>query len=75
MPIYEYKCQKCGRKVEILLLPHEGEPVICSFCGGSLIKLLSSGVGLVFKGSGFYITDYAKKEDKREEKREQDKGN
>jgi putative FmdB family regulatory protein len=68
MPIYEYKCRSCGRVKEVLILHNEKEPNVCPFCGGPLVKLLSSGVGFVFKGSGFYITDYVKKEEKKGEK-------
>jgi len=73
MPIHEYKCQSCGKVHEILLFPNEKEPTKCSVCGGSLVKLMSSGVGLVFKGSGFYVTDYAKKEEKKKDERGEEK--
>ncbi len=61
MPIYNYKCTKCGREIEVLVLPHEKEPTECPYCGGELVKVYRGSVGLTFKGSGFYITDYAKK--------------
>ncbi len=61
MPIYNYKCTKCGREIEILVLPHEKEPNECPYCGGELVRVYKGSVGLTFKGSGFYITDYAKK--------------
>lgn len=58
MPIYEYKCQSCGEKLEVIqkfsdepLTVHEG-------CGGALERLISVA-GLRFKGSGWYVTDYA----------------
>ena len=51
----------CHRKQDILVLPGEKEPTKCPFCGGRIRKVPSSGVGLVFKGSGFYITDYVNK--------------
>jgi putative FmdB family regulatory protein len=60
MPIYEYECQKCGKTFEVLqkmsdkpLKKHEG-------CGGSLTKLISAA-GFQFKGTGWYVTDYARK--------------
>ncbi len=68
MPIFEYKCEKCGRVEEFLVLPGEKEPLTCKHCGGRLVKLPSFGVGFVFKGSGFYITDYKKKEEKAKSK-------
>ena len=61
MPIYEYKCKKCGKVFEILVKNGEDEPKKCSECGGELQKLLSTGTGLVFKGSWFYVTDYGNK--------------
>ena len=59
MPLYEYQCQKCGERFEIiqkfsdpLLTAHEA-------CGGEVKKLLSAPA-IQFKGSGWYITDYAR---------------
>ena len=61
MPTYEYQCSKCKR-------PHEAYQAItakpltkCAKCGGRLKRLLGSGSGFLFKGSGFYITDYRSK--------------
>ncbi len=45
----------------MLILPHEQEPKTCPVCGGELERIYAGSVGLVFKGSGFYATDYAKK--------------
>ncbi|MBN2208666.1 MAG: zinc ribbon domain-containing protein [Candidatus Coatesbacteria bacterium] len=60
MPLYEYKCVKCGHRMEVLLDVDEPEPESCPECKGKLKRLL--GVpGLIFKGSGFYATDYARK--------------
>jgi len=60
MPIYEYACKKCGKTIEVIqkfsdraLRKHEG-------CGGALTKLISAS-GFQFKGTGWYVTDYAKK--------------
>ena len=60
MPIYEYECAKCGKTIEVIqkmsdkpLKKHEG-------CGGSLTKLISAA-GFQFKGTGWYVTDYARK--------------
>src|SRR5262245_22990361 len=60
MPIYEYSCSKCGKTIEVIqkfsdpvLKKHQG-------CGGSLTKLISAS-GFQFKGSGWYVTDYARK--------------
>ena len=64
LPIFEYKCEKCGRVEEFLVLPGEKEPLTCRHCGGRLVKLPPQHVGFVFKGSGFYVNDYKKKEEK-----------
>ena len=60
MPTYEYQCQKCGYKFEefqrITAPPLETCPQ--NDCGGKVRRLISAGGGLLFKGSGFYITDY-----------------
>jgi putative FmdB family regulatory protein len=68
MPIYEYKCQSCGERYEKLQKYSDPPCKKCPHCGGSLRKLISSPA-IQFKGSGFYITDYAKKNSPSEEKR------
>ena len=60
MPIYEYECEDCGKRVEVFLIGKENEPEKCENCGGKLKRLISGGVGFIFKGSGFYATDYKK---------------
>ena len=59
MPLYEYQCEKCGRFERIVKF---SDPPLaaCPTCGGAVQKLFSSPA-IQFKGSGFYITDYAKK--------------
>ncbi|MCX7049848.1 MAG: hypothetical protein NTX50_30740 [Candidatus Sumerlaeota bacterium] len=60
MPTYEYKC-KCGEEFEIFQ-NITSEPVVkCPACGKKTKRLMSAGAGLIFKGSGFYITDYKNK--------------
>ena len=57
MPIYGYRCTACGHELEVLQ-SMSAEPLkVCSECGGALRKLLYP-VGVQFKGSGFYTTDY-----------------
>jgi putative FmdB family regulatory protein len=68
MPIYEYKCQSCGERYEKLQKYSDPPCKKCPHCGGALKKLISSPA-IQFKGSGFYITDYAKKNSPSEEKR------
>lgn len=60
MPLYEYKCKKCGRKVEKIRKFSDPPLTVCESCGGKLEQLLSSPA-IRFKGSGFYINDYSKK--------------
>ena len=57
MPTYEYECRDCGGHFEFFHSMSESKET-CEKCGGGLTKLLSAGSGLIFKGSGFYITDY-----------------
>jgi len=61
MPTYEYQCQNCGYKVEYFQAMHEAPRSECPRCHGHLSRLVTSGAGLIFKGSGFYITDYKNK--------------
>jgi len=65
MPLYEYKCQKCASVFEIIQKMSDLPLTECPECGGRLKKVLTAPA-IQFKGSGFYITDYAKK--KRPEK-------
>jgi putative FmdB family regulatory protein len=60
MPLYEYACASCKRKTEVLQSFNEKPVKICPHCGGKLKKLMSSPA-IQFKGSGWYVTDYAGK--------------
>jgi len=60
LPIYEYECTKCKNRVEIIQKVSDPPLKRCRECKGSLQKIVSAA-GLQFKGSGWYITDYAKK--------------
>ncbi len=60
MPLYEYSCQSCGRRTETLQGLHDAPLVTCPDCGGALKKLISAP-GIHFKGSGWYVSDYARK--------------
>lgn len=62
MPTYEYQCLDCKRKVEYFQSMKEPPRTKCTRCGGKLVRLVSTGTGLIFKGNGFYITDYKHKE-------------
>ena len=56
MPTYEYECQSCHLRVEAVQKFSDAPLSVCDSCGGPLRKVFS-GVGIVFKGSGFYKTD------------------
>jgi putative FmdB family regulatory protein len=61
MPTYDYKCKECGHTFEEFQSMKADLLTICPSCGKpALVRLMSSGTGLVFKGSGFYLTDYKK---------------
>ena len=60
MPIYEYQCENCGHRSEALQKMSDPPLTTCDVCGGSLKKLLSAPA-FQFKGSGWYVTDYANK--------------
>jgi len=62
MPTYQYECSACGHEFEILQLMTENRLKQCPKCKKSkLQRLIGSGSGIIFKGSGFYETDYKKK--------------
>jgi putative FmdB family regulatory protein len=61
MPTYEYRCAKCGKRHEAFQSITAKPLTKCPKCGGRLKRLLGSGSGFLFKGSGFYITDYRSK--------------
>jgi putative FmdB family regulatory protein len=60
MPIYEYQCLSCGKRTEILQRMDEAPLATCPKCGGEVKKLVSAPA-FQFKGSGWYVTDYAGK--------------
>jgi putative FmdB family regulatory protein len=59
MPIYEYVCGSCKEKTEVIQRVGEAPLKVCPHCGGKL-KKAASAPAIQFKGSGFYITDYAR---------------
>lgn len=68
MPTYEYECSKCGHQFE-KFEPITSEPKsICPVCKGNCKRLISAGAGVIFKGSGFYQTDYRSESYKKAEK-------
>ncbi len=60
MPLYEYACGECGDRSEALQRMDDAPLTTCSKCGGPLKKLLSAPA-FQFKGTGWYVTDYARK--------------
>ena len=63
MPTYQYECSACGHAFEELQSMTEPKLKKCPQCGKlKLSRLIGSGAGLIFKGSGFYSTDYKKKD-------------
>ncbi len=59
MPLYEYECELCGHRFEVIQKFSDAPIEVCAKCGGVVRKLLSSPA-IQFKGSGWYITDYAR---------------
>ena len=58
MPTYEYECGKCGHHFDLSQSMKDPPKKTCPRCKGRVRRLISGGAGLIFKGSGFYITDY-----------------
>lgn len=61
MPLYEYECDTCGHRFEVIQKFSDAPIDTCPKCGKSVHKLMSSPA-IQFKGTGWYITDYAKKD-------------
>ena len=60
MPIYEFECQKCKSQIEVFQKVNDKSPTKCAKCGGKLERVISAPA-IQFKGSGWYVTDYASK--------------
>ncbi len=68
MPIYEYECEDCG-KISEVMQKFDDEPLsICPICGGIVHKLISQS-SFILKGTGWYVTDYARVQNKRKEEK------
>jgi putative FmdB family regulatory protein len=62
MPTYDYKCENCGNEIEVFQSIKDAPLTKCPKCGkDTLKKMISGGAGLIFKGTGFYLTDYKDK--------------
>jgi putative FmdB family regulatory protein len=58
MPTYEYGCSDCGHRFETFQSIKDEPLSVCPSCGGGIHRIIGTGGGIIFKGSGFYITDY-----------------
>jgi len=61
MPLYEYRCKACDRQFEVIRKFSDPELEVCTLCGKGPVERLLSSPAIQFKGSGWYITDYAQK--------------
>jgi len=69
MAIYEYECLNCRYRFEVWQKITEEPLKFCDKCGGELVRLIGN-TGFILKGSGWYVTDYARKEKKETSKKE-----
>lgn len=60
MPTYEYACDSCGNGFEVVQKMSEAALDVCPECGKKIRRVLTGGIGISFKGSGFYVTDSGK---------------
>jgi putative FmdB family regulatory protein len=60
MPIYEFRCKKCNKQIEVYQKFSDKPPTKCKTCGGRMEKMISA-TAFQFKGEGWYVTDYARK--------------
>ena len=76
MPLYEYQCQSCGNRTEVIQRVSDPPLSTCEDCGGDLKKLISAPA-FQFKGTGWYVTDYPNSTDPKKKKGEKqaDSGN
>jgi putative FmdB family regulatory protein len=61
MPLYEYECDSCGQHFELIRRFSDPAVDVCAVCGKGPVRRLLSSPAIQFKGSGWYITDYARK--------------
>ncbi len=74
MPTYDYECVKCGHRFEIFQSIAAPPIRECPECGGEVRRLISPGAGFIFKGSGFYATDYRSESYRKEAEKEKSVG-
>jgi putative FmdB family regulatory protein len=61
MPLYEYRCEACGHQFEVIQKFSDEPIAVCTKCGAGPVAKLLSSPAFQFKGTGWYITDYARK--------------
>jgi len=64
MPTYDYVCKKCNHQFEAFQKMSDPHLTTCPACGGDVMRKIGTGAGMIFKGSGFYQTDYKSKSKK-----------
>lgn len=65
MPVYEYECESCGSRFEVIQKFSDPEVSTCSHCGASGVRKVLSPPAFVLKGNGWYVTDYPSEERKK----------
>lgn len=70
MPTYEYECEKCGHRFEVFQSMSDEPKKRCPKCRSKVRRLIGTGAGMIFKGSGFYVTDYRSDSYKEQKKKE-----
>lgn len=60
VPLYEYECESCGKRFEVIQKFSDDPLTVCKFCKGPVTRLISSPA-IHFRGTGWYVTDYARK--------------
>jgi len=61
MPTYEFRCRKCGHRFDVFRGITDESDEICPVCGAKADRMIGTGSAIIFKGSGFYVTDYEHK--------------
>jgi putative FmdB family regulatory protein len=72
MPTYEYVCTKCERRLEVFQKISDPPKRRCPACRGALRRVIGTGAGVIFRGSGFYSTDYRSESYRRAAKAEKE---
>ncbi len=74
MPTYDYKCKQCGYQFELFQSMTAEAVKVCPQCNGEIIRLIGPGSGPIFKGNGFYQTDYKNPPKKESKNKDEKKG-